>query len=839
MISKSRRIIFAKASLITALLLINYSMAGVGESAVITLIFPPGARATGMGEAFTGVADDASATFYNPAGLGQAPLAHSWKTHLLDSDQSFTAIASKKKKDFGIKDNIWAGSDRGLLHYNGKHWNNCEIYLTELDDNLQDIAEKFLTNNDQNQISKAVWAIRSENKIEMKRYVQLNELIKKGLMHINAVNPDSNAQILAREIIDLSSFERTSGKIREIISIPFASTSSTSIKNDSASHGSDSTIKDKSDTNQVLSTVSFDSLTAESLSVKAENILGIEDITVEQLTEIKVPFSIAIDDSVTALLLDNTDRIWVGTPNGLWRYNRNEWKQYSKADGLPSNRITALAISSKNDIAIGTDNGLAVLSSTGNWETYDTIAQTKVSSINSIIFDKSDDIYIGTNKGLFKIMDTSVTVFDTSNGLLSMNIYALMVDSDSKLWIGGENGICIYDEATWKRYKFPDSKVTTIVEEKDGSVWIGTNKGAISYKARKPKTDKNGNNIERAPEWNSFHSKNSIKGDHVSSINIHNNDIWLATEKTINQFDKANKQSYLAFEQLLPEMGITDLWHLYVGQIFPTQDWGTVGLSVNYLFMGENEIYDALGYKSRTVKSWEGVFNLSYGFPISKKDFSLGINAKYVVSALAPGGENGEGVGHTFAIDAALLKRNFLVKNFDIGFMLQNMGPHIFYINRDNVDPIPFTLRLGLCYRAIQNSMIDWKFVLDMHKEVVKNYFTKKPDQFWKAIFSDLIADTSESFSYEMQEINFNLGTELWYNDVIAVRTGLLFDYIGERYELNLGLGLKYGTLKFDFSYIVSPKGFLKGLLQKVNSEKEGATGVRNGQWRVSFLFDY
>ena len=40
--------------------------AGVGESAVITLAFPPGARATGTGEAFTGLADRIS-QFLKPA----------------------------------------------------------------------------------------------------------------------------------------------------------------------------------------------------------------------------------------------------------------------------------------------------------------------------------------------------------------------------------------------------------------------------------------------------------------------------------------------------------------------------------------------------------------------------------------------------------------------------------------------------------------------------------------------------------------------------------------------------------------------------------------------------
>ncbi|MBN1464267.1 PorV/PorQ family protein [candidate division KSB1 bacterium] len=41
----------------------------VSEAAVLSLMISPGARAAGMGEAFVALADDATATFWNPAGL--------------------------------------------------------------------------------------------------------------------------------------------------------------------------------------------------------------------------------------------------------------------------------------------------------------------------------------------------------------------------------------------------------------------------------------------------------------------------------------------------------------------------------------------------------------------------------------------------------------------------------------------------------------------------------------------------------------------------------------------------------------------------------------------------
>jgi long-subunit fatty acid transport protein len=45
--------------------------AQVSQTAVPFLLIAPGARAAGMGETFVAVADDATATHWNPAGLGR------------------------------------------------------------------------------------------------------------------------------------------------------------------------------------------------------------------------------------------------------------------------------------------------------------------------------------------------------------------------------------------------------------------------------------------------------------------------------------------------------------------------------------------------------------------------------------------------------------------------------------------------------------------------------------------------------------------------------------------------------------------------------------------------
>ena len=42
----------------------------IGQSAIITLVFPYGTRQDGMGEVGVALGDDNSTCFYNPAGLG-------------------------------------------------------------------------------------------------------------------------------------------------------------------------------------------------------------------------------------------------------------------------------------------------------------------------------------------------------------------------------------------------------------------------------------------------------------------------------------------------------------------------------------------------------------------------------------------------------------------------------------------------------------------------------------------------------------------------------------------------------------------------------------------------
>ncbi len=67
----------------------------VSDAAVLFLRIAPNARAAGMGEAFVAIADDASTSHWNPAGLGEYPLAHNWYQFKLTDDTHLRELAQK------------------------------------------------------------------------------------------------------------------------------------------------------------------------------------------------------------------------------------------------------------------------------------------------------------------------------------------------------------------------------------------------------------------------------------------------------------------------------------------------------------------------------------------------------------------------------------------------------------------------------------------------------------------------------------------------------------------------------------------------------------------------
>ena len=99
---------------------------------------------------------------------------------------------------------------------------------------------------------------------------------------------------------------------------------------------------------------------------------------------------------VYCLMQDRTGFLWVGTEDGLFRYDGRQFRAYTKAQGLPSAQIEALHETADGEIWVGTTQGLARLQG----DVFETVRSGQGNVTHAIASDALGNLYVGTNLGL-------------------------------------------------------------------------------------------------------------------------------------------------------------------------------------------------------------------------------------------------------------------------------------------------------------------------------------------------------------------------------------------------------------------------------------------------------
>ena len=176
-----------------------------------------------------------------------------------------------------------------------------------------------------------------------------------------------------------------------------------------------------------------------------------------------------------------------------------------------------------------------------------------------------------------------------------------------------------------------------------------------------------------------------------------------------------------------------------------------------------------------------------------------------------------------------------------MGCSLVNMGTNLVYASDIPEEPLPFALKLGLGYKDFLghilhgnkgDSLVFVSMGLDFERKFIKYDKDGNPDPFWKALFTSI---TDEPFKDELKQTSVKTEGEIVFRKTFSLRSGFLFDWINERYELRLGTGLHLlDHYSLDAYYLHSPEGFFKKFCQSINENKTGASGLYNGQWGVT-----
>jgi len=189
---------------------------------------------------------------------------------------------------------------------------------------------------------------------------------------------------------------------------------------------------------------------------------------------------------------DDGNYLYVGCEGAMYIYiiAGNKWKRISSFDG---NNIKSLARVNNEHILVGTDNGV-----------YDVVADDTIrhyrhdsrqdhtladNEIWCLLTDNDSNVWVGHDRG-FSISSHSNTIRTLRLSTLAHTgdgneIHNILRDSYGCLWLGGTNGILKLPKegtALWFRHdnspkSLSHNRVRAIKEDADGEIWLSTDGG--------------------------------------------------------------------------------------------------------------------------------------------------------------------------------------------------------------------------------------------------------------------------------------------------------------------------------------------------------------------------
>ncbi len=268
---------------------------------------------------------------------------------------------------------------------------------------------------------------------------------------------------------------------------------------------------------------------------------------------------------ITYVCGDKYGKIWLGTYDGLKKYDPISGKVNSFADKIPgypgkTRRTYSIFIGSDNIVWAGIGSAIIRINAKNDSilppvKEINNTTGWGVSTVRSIKKDSKNNVWISTeDSGLFYFSPATAKIasYNTSNSnILSNTIRDLFVKSENEIWLGTRDGLSILNVSSgtfsnhvydkYNAFSLNHNSVRCFMKDNAGSVWLGTFSGGISIVQN---TSEKFNSIREQ-----FGSAYGLSHRVVSSITQNSPvDLWMGTEGGgLNYYNKTTGvfKSYL------------------------------------------------------------------------------------------------------------------------------------------------------------------------------------------------------------------------------------------------------------------------------------------------------
>lgn len=320
---------------------------------------------------------------------------------------------------------------------------------------------------------------------------------------------------------------------------------------------------------------------------------------------------------VNCLLAIKAEDVWVGTDQGVFRWNGSRFIHVELPASLGVVQVLTLLRDRDANIWIGTDRGLLRLNAGGTSLSGEKDLR-KEGGINALFEDREGNLWVGGTRGLERIRDGAFLTYSSSVGLPSESVGPVYTDAENRTWfapvegglywlrngraepvraaglqkdviysIAGDGGeIWVgrqHSGVTRLRYQngqlisqsytegngLAQNSVYAVYQSREGTVWTGTVNGGVSR-------FKDGRFV-------TYTTANGLASNTIYSIlETRDGTTWFATPTGLNSFSAGHWRTYSSRDGL-PSDGVNCLFEDTSGVLWIGTSNGLASLSSGHI----------------------------------------------------------------------------------------------------------------------------------------------------------------------------------------------------------------------------------------------------------------
>jgi signal transduction histidine kinase/ligand-binding sensor domain-containing protein len=178
---------------------------------------------------------------------------------------------------------------------------------------------------------------------------------------------------------------------------------------------------------------------------------------------------------VFAVAQDSDGYLWLGTPNGLIRFDGSRftsWSALSPEQALPSGPVHAIVGSSDGSLWVGIGGGGGVVRIHQGRLFQHAKTEGAPPGVTAMIQDRQGTIWVAARGGLFRFANNKWSTLGQAHGYNGGEAFSLHEDRSGRLWIGSATGVYRRNGEALELVDAKATNVQSLTEDANGAIWV-------------------------------------------------------------------------------------------------------------------------------------------------------------------------------------------------------------------------------------------------------------------------------------------------------------------------------------------------------------------------------